>query len=117
MAKQAKSVTRAPKNLRQLLIGVITASEDILDCDKANIETYLAQTADITVTRPRASSVVMPFVTLLEDNEYECPAGLRLVQHIDDAGTRTGPCIHAYWTYKYRVLPDIKVTMHFGRAP
>ena len=109
MAKQAKSVIDT-EELTAVADRGYYRGEDILDCDKANIETYLPK-PQTSGNQAKGQFGRDAFRYIAEDNEYECPAGLRLVQH---STTRdTGRTLHLYWTYKCRYC-DIKAQCTSG---
>jgi len=109
MAKQAKSVIDT-EELTAVADRGYYRGEDILDCDKANIETYLPK-PQTSGNQAKGQFGRDAFRYIAKDNEYECPAGLRLVQH-----SRTqdkGRTLHLYWTYKCRYC-DIKAQCTSG---
>jgi transposase len=109
MAKQAKSVIDT-EELTAVADRGYYRGEDILDCDKANIETYLPK-PQTSGNQAKGQFGRDAFRYIAEDNEYECPAGLRLVQH---STTRDkGRTLHNYWTYKCRYC-DIKAQCTSG---
>jgi transposase len=109
MAKQAKSVIDT-EELTAVADRGYYRGEDILDCDKANIETYLPK-PQTSGNQAKGQFGRDAFRYIAEDNEYECPAGLRLVQH---STTRDkGRTLHLYWTYKCRYC-DIKAQCTSG---
>ena len=109
MAKQAKSVIDT-EELTAVADRGYYRGEDILDCDKANITTYLPK-PQTSGNQAKGQFGRDSFRYIAEDNEYECPAGLRLVQH---STTRdTGRTLHLYWTYKCRYC-DIKAQCTSG---
>ena len=79
MAKQAKSVIDT-EELTAVADRGYYRGEDILNCDKANIETYLPK-PQTSGNQAKGQFGRDAFRYIAEDNEYECPAGLRLVQH------------------------------------
>jgi transposase len=99
MAKQAKSVI-ATEELTAVADRGYYRGEDILDCDKANIKTYLPK-PQTSGNQAKGQFGRDAFRYIAEDNEYECPAGLRLKYHMTakDKGKR----IHCYWTNKCRM--------------
>ena len=78
MAKQAKSVI-ATEQLTAVADRGYYRGEDILDCDKANITSYLPK-PQTSGNQAKGQFGRDAFRYIAEDNEYECPAGLRLVQ-------------------------------------
>jgi hypothetical protein len=109
MAKQAKSVIDT-EELTVVADRGYYRGEDILDCDKANIETYLPK-PQTSGNQAKGQFGRDAFRYIAEDNEYECPAGLRLVQH--STTQDKGRTLHLYWTYKCRYC-DIKAQCTSG---
>jgi len=99
MAKQAKSVI-ATEELTAVADRGYYRSEDILDCDKANITTYLPK-PQTSGNQAKGQFGRDAFRYIVEDNEYECPAGQRLVYHMTTQDR--GKTILCYWTYKCRM--------------
>jgi transposase len=109
MAKQAKSVIDT-EELTAVADRGYYRGEDILDCDKANIKAYLPK-PQTSGNQAKGQFGRDAFRYIAEDNEYECPTGLRLVQH---STTRDkGRTLHLYWTYKCRYC-DIKAQCTSG---
>jgi transposase len=109
MAKQAKSVIDT-EELTAVADRGYYRGEDILDCDKANIETYLPK-PQTSGNQAKGQFGRDSFRYIAKDNEYECPAGLRLVQH--STTQDKGRTLHNYWTYKCRYC-DIKAQCTSG---
>ena len=109
MSKQAKSVI-ATEELTAVADRGYYRGEDILDCDKANITTYLPK-PQTSGNKAKGQFGREAFRYIAEDNEYECPAGLRLVQH--STTLDKGRTLHNYWTYKCRYC-DIKAQCTSG---
>jgi len=109
MAKQAKSVI-ATESLTAVADRGYYRGEDILNCDKANIETYLPK-PNTSGNQAKGQFGREAFRYIAEDNEYECPAGLRLVQH--STTQDKGRTLHRYWTNKCRYC-DIKAQCTSG---
>jgi hypothetical protein len=109
MAKQAKSVIDT-EELTAVADRGYYRGEDILDCDKANIETYLPK-PQTSGNQAKGQFGRDAFRYIAKDNEYECPAGLRLVQH--STTQDKGRTLHLYWTYKCRYC-DIKAQCTSG---
>ena len=101
MAKQAKSAL-AVKELRVVADRGYYRGEEILGCDKANIKTYLPK-PKTSPNRAKGQFDRDAFHYIAADDEYECPAGLRLVRHM--TVQQQGKTIHAYWTSKCRRCP------------
>jgi transposase len=94
MAKQARAVLDA-EELRVVADRGYYRGEEILDCDKANIKTYLPK-PNTSPNRAKGQFDRSAFVYFPEDDEYECPAGQRLVRHatLQDRGKT----MYRYWT-------------------
>ena len=103
MAKQAKTAL-AVDELTVFADRGYYRSEELRDCELANIETYLPK-PQTSVNQARGQFGRDAFRYIAQDNEYECPAGLRLVHHTTTQDK--GKTIHRYWTYKCRYC-DIK---------
>ena len=101
MAKQAKSALEV-EELRVVADRGYYRGEEILDCDKANIKTYLPK-PKTSPNRAKGQFDRDAFRYIAADDEYECPAGLRLVRHM--TVQQQGKTIHAYWTFKCRMCP------------
>jgi len=101
MAKQAKSVI-ATEELTAVADRGYYRGEDILDCDKANITTYLPK-PQTSGNQAKGQYGRNDFRYIAADDEYECPAGQRLVRHgsVQDKG-RT---LHRYWVSVCRQCP------------
>ena len=101
MAKQAKSV---------LAVDALTAvadrgyyrSEDIQECENANITSYLPK-PQTSGNQARGQFGRGAFHYIAEDDEYECPAGERLVRHATMQDK--GKTMHRYWTSVCRQCP------------
>ena len=94
MAKQAKSVLEA-EELRVVADRGYYRSEEILGCDKANIKTYLPK-PNTSPNRAKGQFDRDAFHYIAEDDEYECPAGQRLVRHA--TMQEMGKTMYRYWT-------------------
>ena len=79
MAKQAKSVLAA-ESLTAVADRGYYRGEDILECDKANISSYLPK-PQTSGNKAKGQFGREAFHYIAEDDEYECPAGQRLVHH------------------------------------
>ena len=99
MAKQAKSVI-GTDSLTAVADRGYYRGEEILDCDKANIKTYLPK-PKTSSNRAKGQFDRDAFHYIAQDDEYECPAGLRLVRHMTTQ--QDGKNIHSYWTSKCRM--------------
>jgi transposase len=96
MAKQAKT-TLAVDELTVFADRGYYRSEEIRDCEEANITTYLPK-PKTSGNRAKGQFDRDAFRYISGDDEYECPAGERLVQHITTQDK--GKTIHRYWTNK-----------------
>jgi hypothetical protein len=94
MAKQAKSVI-ATEKLTAVADRGYYRGEDILDCDKANITSYLPK-PNTSGNRAKGQYGRDAFRYIAEDDEYECPAGQRLIRHMTTQ--EKGKTLHRYWT-------------------
>jgi transposase len=93
MAKQAKSVI-ATEELTAVADRGYYRSEELRDCEEANITTYLPK-PQTSGNQAKGQFGRDAFHYIAQDDEYECPAGERLVRHgsVQDKG-RT---LHRYW--------------------
>jgi len=93
MAKQAKSALEA-EELRVVADRGYYRGEEILDCDKANIKTYLPK-PKTSPNRARGQFDRAAFRYIASDDEYECPAGQRLKRRatMQDNGKK----MYRYW--------------------
>jgi len=101
MAQQAKSAIGS-EALAAVADRGYYRGEEILSCEKANIKTYLPK-PNTSPNRAKGQFGRDAFRYIAEDDEYECPAGLRLVNHM--TVPQQGKTIHAYWTAKCRHCP------------
>jgi transposase len=99
MAKQAKSVL-ATESLTAVADRGYYRSEDLQDCEEANIKTYLPK-PKTSPNRAKGQFDRDAFRYIAEDDEYECPAGQRLVYHTTIQ--EGGKSVSRYWTYKCRM--------------
>jgi hypothetical protein len=101
MAKQAKSVI-ATEALTAVADRGYYRSEELRDCEEANITTYLPK-PQTSGNQARGQFGRDAFRYIAQDDEYECPAGERLVRHgsVQDKG-RT---LHRYWASVCRQCP------------
>ena len=79
MAKQAKSVLAA-EALTAVADRGYYRSEDIQECEKANITSYLPK-PQTSGNQAKGQYGRDDFRYIAEDDEYECPAGQRLIHH------------------------------------
>jgi hypothetical protein len=101
MAKQAKSVI-ATESLTAVADRGYYRGEEILDCEKANITSYLPK-PNTSPNRAKGQYGRDDFRYLAEDDEYECPAGQRLVRHT--TAQEKGKTLYRYWTSVCRQCP------------
>ena len=97
IAKQAKAVL-APKPEQSLAVIADQGyyrGEELLACDEADIVTYVAKT-DTSGKRVKGGFSRSEFRYLAEDDEYECPAGERLIYRF--TRTEAGKQIRRYWS-------------------
>jgi transposase len=99
MAKQAKSVI-ATEALTAVADRGYYRSEELRDCEEANITTYLPK-PQTSGNQAKGQFGRDAFRYIAQDNEYECPAGLRLKYHMTTKDR--GKTIHCYWTNKCRM--------------
>ena len=69
--------------------------EEILACDTSKITTYLPK-PQTSSSRKRGLFSKRDFIYQPEDNEYECPAGERLIWRFSTE--EKGQTIHKYWS-------------------
>ena len=93
MAKQAKSAL-AVDELTVVADRGYYRGEEILECDRAGITTYLPK-PQTSPNRAKGQFNRDAFRYLAQDDEYECPAGERLVQH--RTRCQAGKILHRYW--------------------
>ena len=99
MAKQAKTALAADE-LNVLADRGYYRSEELKDCEEANIATYLPK-PQTSGNQAKGQFGRDAFHYIVEDDEYECPAGLRLVYHTTKQDR--GKAVRCYWTYKCRM--------------
>ena len=94
MSKQAKDVIGSDK-LDVVADRGYFKGEEILACDEAEITTYLPrpQTSG-NMAKGRFSK--RDFIYITEDNEYQCPAGERLIWRFQTE--ENGLTVHKYWS-------------------
>jgi len=109
MAKQAKTALAADE-LTVFADRGYYRSEELKDCEEANITTYLPK-PQTSGNQAKGQFGRDAFRYIAQDDEYECPAGLRLVQH--STTQDKGRTLHLYWTYKCRYC-DIKAQCTSG---
>ena len=94
MAKQAKSAMGV-ESLSVVADRGYYRSEEFLGCDKANIITYVPR-PNTSGNRAKGQFDRNDFRYIAKDDEYECPAGQRLVRHMSMQDK--GLTLHRYWT-------------------
>jgi transposase len=97
MAKQAKAIL-APahdQTLRAVADRGYYRGEELLACDEAGIVTYVAKT-DTSGKRGKGEFNRSEFRYIADDDEYECPAGERLIYRFtrEEAGKK----MRRYWS-------------------
>ncbi len=98
MAQQAKSAL-AVDELRVVADRGYFKSEEIRACDEVGITAYVPK-PQTSGNRAKGQFGREAFRYIAEDDEYECPAGERLVQHMTTQDK--GRILHLYWTSKCR---------------
>ena len=101
MAKQAKSVLAA-ESLTAVADRGYYRGEDILECEKANISSYLPK-PNTSGNRAKGQFGREDFRYINEDDEYECPAGQRLERRATMQDK--GKTMYRYWTTVCRQCP------------
>jgi len=101
MAKQAKSVLAA-EALTAVADRGYYRSEDIQECENANITSYLPK-PNTSGNRAKGQFGREDFRYIAEDDEYECPAGQRLVRRATTQDK--GKTMYRYWTSVCRQCP------------
>ena len=99
MAKQAKAAL-AVDDLTVVADRGYYRSEELRDCEEANITTYLPK-PQTSGNQAKGQFGRDAFRYIAEDDEYECPAGQRLLYHMTTQDK--GRTLHCYWTSKCRV--------------
>jgi len=97
MAKQAKAVM-APDPKQSLAVVADQGyyrGEELLTCEQSNIETYVAK-ADTSGKRSKGEFPRSAFHYIPQDDEYECPAGERLIYRF--TREERGKQIRRYWS-------------------
>ena len=95
MAKQAKSAIASKKKLKVVADRGYYRGEEFLACDKANIMTYVPK-PDTSGNRAKGQFGRDDFHYIAKDDEYECPAGERLIYRY--TRKEAGKMIRRYWT-------------------
>ena len=94
MAEQAR-VAIGTEELEAVADRGYFSGEEIRACDEAKITTYLPK-PQTSNKRTKGYFAKRDFVYKPEDDEYECPAGERLVNHM--SSIQNGLKIYRYWT-------------------
>lgn len=94
MAKRAKEAIGASK-LDVVADRGYFKGEEILACDEEDITTYLPRPLTSS-SRKKGLFSKSDFIYHPEDNEYECPAGDRLIWRF--ATEEKGQVVHKYWS-------------------
>ena len=110
MAKQAKSVLAA-EALTAVADRGYYRSEDIQECEKANITSYLPK-PQTSGNQAKGQYGRDDFRYIAEDDEYECPAGQRLIHH--QTTQEKSKTLRRYWTSVCRQCP-LKVQCTSGK--
>jgi len=95
MARQAKSALGV-EELRVVADRGYYRGEEIRDCDNAGITTYIPK-PNTSPNRAKGQFGRDAFRYIAADDEYECPAGQRLVRHMTTQ--EKGRTLHRYWTH------------------
>ena len=98
MAKQAKTALGTDE-LSVVADRGYFKSDEIRDCEEAGITTYVPKPLT-SGNRAKGQFGRDAFRYIVEDNEYECPAGERLVWHMNTQDK--GRTVQLYWTSKCR---------------
>jgi hypothetical protein len=98
MAQQAKAMIET-EELEVVADRGYFKSEEILACEEAGITTYLPK-PQTSNNQAKGQFGRDDFRYIAQDDEYECPAGERLVQHMTTQDK--GRAIHLYWTSRCR---------------
>ena len=93
IARQAKS-TLAVEELGVVADRGYYRGEELLDCEEANITAYLPK-PNTSPNRAKGQFGRDAFRYIAADDEYECPAGQRLVRHMTTQ--QQGKMLHCYW--------------------
>jgi transposase len=97
MAEQAKEILAPEPNERLSVIADrgYYRGEELLACHEANIDTYVSK-ADTSGKRAKGEFPRSAFRYVPEDDEYECPAGERLIYRF--TRNEAGKQIRRYWS-------------------
>jgi transposase len=101
MAKQAKSVMAMDK-LTAVADRGYYRSEELQDCEEANIKTYLPK-PQTSGNQAKGQFGRDAFRYIAADDEYECPAGQRLIHRMTTQ--EKGKTMYRYWASVCRQCP------------
>jgi hypothetical protein len=94
MSKQAKEVIGVDQ-LEVVADRGYFKGEEILACDKAGITTYLPK-PQVSANIGKGRFSKRDFIYIAEDDEYQCPAGERLIWRFQ--AEENGLTVHKYWS-------------------
>jgi len=94
MSRQAKEALGTDK-LEVVADRGYFKGEEILACDATGITTYLPR-PQISANLSRGRFSKRDFIYIAEDDEYQCPAGERLIWRFETQ--ENGQTIHKYWS-------------------
>jgi transposase len=94
MAQQANAIIEA-EELEVVADRGYFKGEEILACDEAGITTYLPK-PQTSGSLSKGLFSKRDFIYIPEDDEYECPAGERLIHRLSTE--EKGKTIHRYWS-------------------
>ena len=94
MAKQAQSIIGTQETLKVVADRGYYRSHEFLDCDKANIITYVPR-PDTSNSKARGQFGPDDFRYIAKDDQYECPGGRRL--DFRTTMHSKGVTLHRYW--------------------
>ena len=94
MAKQAQSIIGTQETLKVVADRGYYRSHEFLDCDKANIITYVPR-PDTSNSKARGQFGPDDFRYIAKDDQYECPGGRRL--DFRTTMHSKGMTLHRYW--------------------
>lgn len=101
MAEQAKDALGVDK-LKAVTDRGYFNNAEIKACEDAGIETYLPK-PKTSNKRTKGYYSKDDFIYHVSDDEYECPAGQRLIRHMEKE--QSGLMYHTYWTNVCRQCP------------
>ncbi len=94
MAKQAQSIIGSKETLKVVADRGYYRSHEFLDCDRANIITYVPR-PDTSNNKARGQFGPDDFRYIEKDDQYECPGGRRL--DFRTTMHSKGMTLHRYW--------------------